>query len=194
MKKMPTEERREQITEAAIKIIGEQGLRAFTVMKVANEVGIKDSTIFRHFKSKDEIVSSVLDKLDTIMEETVFSEKSDPLERLGEFLMKRVTLLSNQPGVRSLVFSDQLIHAGGESGLERVTALRKKAQEHIESCLIEADQKNLLRAHLPLENILVIFHGMVMGLLFLAESNLFEDAVEQRTEEIWQTFLSMIRR
>ncbi len=61
--RMSTQERRIQITDAAIKIIGEKGLRAFTVAQIAQEVGIKDGTIFRHFNNKDEIVSAVLDNL-----------------------------------------------------------------------------------------------------------------------------------
>ena len=88
--RMSTEERQKQITQAATKIIGEKGLRAFTVAKVAQEVGIKDSTIFRHFKNKDEIVSSVLDNLEEVLAQTVPPPTDNPLERLSTFFLNRI--------------------------------------------------------------------------------------------------------
>ena len=40
--RMPTAERKAQIVDAAIKIIGEKGLREFTAAQIGREVGIKD--------------------------------------------------------------------------------------------------------------------------------------------------------
>jgi AcrR family transcriptional regulator len=192
--RMSTEERRVQITRAAIKIIGEEGLREFTVAKVAQEVGIKDGSIFRHFKNKGEIVSSVLDNLEEVLSQSIPPKIDDPLERLGQFFKNRVKILTSQPGIRSLVFSDQLIHAGGDADLKRVIALRKKARDYIQSCLHEASQKGLIRKDLNVANILIVFHGMVMGFLFLSGESAIQGTIENRTKKLWKTFTSMIQR
>ena len=192
--RMSTKERKKQITQAAIKIIGEKGLREFTAAQIAQEVGIKDGTIFRHFKNKDEIVSSVLDNLEEVMAQTVPSQADDPLEDLGEFFVNRIKVLTSQPGIRSLVFSDQLIHAGGDAGFKRVMELRKKGREYIKSCLLDASKKRLLRQDLDVDDVLIIFHGIVMGLLFIARENVFEGTIDDRTKRVWKTFMSMIRR
>ncbi|MFZ1613040.1 MAG: helix-turn-helix domain-containing protein, partial [Holophaga sp.] len=63
-----TQERRREIADAAIKIIGERGLREFTAAQLAREVGIKDGTIFRHFKDMNEIKLTVLDRLQELLE------------------------------------------------------------------------------------------------------------------------------
>lgn len=192
--RLSTEQRRAQIVDAAIKIIGEKGLREFTAAQIAQEVGIKDGTIFRHFKNKDEIVKAVLDRLEGLLLETTPSRIADPLERLSSFFLNRLKLVTSQPGIQSVVFSDQLSHAGGEEGLKRVMALRKKGREYILSCLLEASEKKLLRQELDLTDILILFNGAVMGLLFVAKDNFFKESIEVRAQSLVTTFLSMIRR
>jgi AcrR family transcriptional regulator len=191
---MPTEERRAQITQAAMKIIGEKGLRAFTIVNVAKEVGIKDGTVFRHFKNKKEIVCAVLDALEKIFDGTIPSSTAGPLERLGEFFLNRIKGISDHPGIQSIIFSDQLSHAGGEIVFKRVTQQRKKAQKYIQSCLVEASQQGLIRQEIDLDDILVLFHGVIMSLVFLSKNHSLSGSMEERSVHVLKTFMSMIRR
>jgi len=136
----------------------------------------------------------VLDNLEDIFAETIPPPTADPLERLGKFFLNRIKVVTGQPGIQSLVFSDQLIHAGGKDGLKRVTNLRRKGREYIQSCLLEASKKQLIRPELDLDDILILFHGTVMGLISLSKQNFLEGSIEDRTRRVWKTFLSMIRR
>ena len=192
--RMPTEQRREQITKAAIKIIGEKGLRAFTIANIAQEVGIRDGSIFRHFKNKDEIVEAVLDYLEKVFAEAIPPTTSDPLKRLTDFFLKRIELLTRQPGIQSLVFSDQLSQAGGDVVLQRVTQQRLKAQLFIKECIQEASQKKLIRPELHLDDVFVIFHGAVMSLLFLAKNDSTDIPIGIRASHVLDTLMFMIRR
>ena len=47
---------REKILDASLKLFSEKGIRETTVKDIAREVGITEGAIYRHFKSKDEIV------------------------------------------------------------------------------------------------------------------------------------------
>ena len=49
-KKLSTEERKIQIAEVALRIIANDGLKKMTANVIANELGISDSAIFKHFK------------------------------------------------------------------------------------------------------------------------------------------------
>ncbi len=192
--RMPTAERKAQIVDAAIKIIGERGLREFTATQIGREVGIKDGSIFRHFKNKNEIVMAVLDRLEGVLADTIPPSTGDPLKRLGEFFMARLETVASQPGVQSLLFSNQLSHAGGEAGLKRVMKLRKQGRQFISSCLLEASTKNLIRPDLDLTDILVLFNGAVMGLLLIAQDDAIEEPIEKRAAHVWQTLMSLIRK
>jgi len=164
------------------------------VANLAQEVGIKDGTIFRHFKNKQEIVSAVLDSLENVFSKTIPPKSVDPLERMGSLLLNRINVVTSQPGIQALIFSDQLSQAGGEAVLKRVTKQRKKAQQYIQSCLLEASQKKLIREELDLDDILVLFHGAIMSLLFLSKSNALKGSIEDRSVHVLETFMSMIRR
>lgn len=78
----PTEERRREIAAAAIKIIGERGLREFTAAQLAEEVGIKDATIFRHFKDMNEVKEAALDRLQGLVDAAPDPMAANPLTRL----------------------------------------------------------------------------------------------------------------
>jgi AcrR family transcriptional regulator len=47
---------RDKILLASLKLFSEKGIRETTIKDIAKEVGITEGAIYRHFKSKDEIV------------------------------------------------------------------------------------------------------------------------------------------
>jgi AcrR family transcriptional regulator len=188
-----TEERRREIADAAIKIIGERGLREFTAAHIAKEVGIKDGTIFRHFKDMNEITLAVLDRLQELIDAAPQST-GDPLERLEGFVLSRLRSVAVQPGIQSLLFSDQLSHALGAEGPRRVAALRNRGREFMRSCLREAAEKGLLSEDLDIEAAVVLVTGMVMGFLFAAKDGALPTPAGEMDRRCWQTLRSVLAR
>ena len=56
--------RREQIAEAALGLVAGEGLKRLSIAAVARRVGLVPSGIYRHFRSKDEVLDAVLDLLE----------------------------------------------------------------------------------------------------------------------------------
>ncbi|MFZ8786344.1 TetR/AcrR family transcriptional regulator [Thermocrinis sp.] len=50
---------KEKILESALKLFSEKGIRETTIKDIAKEVGITEGAIYRHFVSKDQIVSTL---------------------------------------------------------------------------------------------------------------------------------------
>ncbi|MBK8011764.1 MAG: TetR/AcrR family transcriptional regulator [Deltaproteobacteria bacterium] len=188
-----SEERRREIADAAIKIIGERGLREFTAAQIAREVGIKDGTIFRHFKNMNEITGAVLDRVQELLVSAPRST-GDPLERLESFVLSRLHSVATQPGLQSLIFSDQISHALGDEGPRRVAALRDRGRAFVRSCLCEAAEKDLLRDDLDIESAVVLVTGMVMGFLFAAKDEALPAPVGEMEKRVWMTLRSMLER
>lgn len=188
-----TEERRREIADAAIKIIGERGLRELTAAHIAKEVGIKDGTIFRHFKDMNEIALAVLDRLQELLEAAPQS-MGDPLERLEGFVLSRLHAVTVQRGIQSLLFSDQLSHALGAEGPRRVASLRNRGREFVRSCLREAGEKGLLREDLDIEGAIVLVTGTVMGFLFAATDGALPAPAGEMERRCWQTLRSALVR
>lgn len=189
----PTEERRREIADAAIKIIGARGLREFTAARIAHEVGIKDATIFRHFKDMSAITLAVLDRLQELLE-TAPRSTADPLERLKGFVQNRLHAVVVEPGIQSLLFSDQIAHAMGAEGPRRVAALRNRGREFVRACLREAAEKGLLREGLDIEGAVVLVTGTVMGFLFAAKDGALPAPIGEMERRCWQTLRSLLER
>lgn len=58
-----SEERIEQITEAATKVFAEQGFDKARMDDIASEANLSKGTLYLYFKSKDAIIKHLLDKL-----------------------------------------------------------------------------------------------------------------------------------
>lgn len=187
----PTQERRREIADAAIKIISERGLRECTAAHLAHEVGITDGTIFRHFKDKDEIILAALDRLQELI---VNSPRTgaDPVERLRDFVTSRLHAVAVEPGLQSLLFSDQISHALGADGPRQVAALRNRGRAFVTSCLREAADAGLIRRDLDVDATMLLITGTVMSFLFAKKDGALDAAVPDMEQRIWQTISSLL--
>ena len=157
-----TDVRRSQIAHAALEIIAEGGLRSFTTRAVADHVGITDGTIFRHFKNKGEIMLAALDVLEEKMFANDESLIADPLERLEAILSARIGLVGGAYSPGRLIFSEQLIHATGPEGRDKVAQWRVKNLGLLKSCLTELAEQGRLRDDLPPLALFPIVQGLVL--------------------------------
>src|SRR5262245_3519019 len=51
---------REALLRAAIKVFAETGTRGATTRRIAHEAGVNEVTLFRHFRSKDDLLRAAL--------------------------------------------------------------------------------------------------------------------------------------
>jgi len=84
---------KEKILNKALTLFSSKGFEAVSVKEIAAEVGIKDSSLYKHFKSKQEI-------FDTILEEcchhsSTYFEKYGIPENLDEDALNKFKNLSN---------------------------------------------------------------------------------------------------
>lgn len=54
------EERRDEIIAATLGILAERGMHAWTTAALAERVGVSEAAIFKHFESKDQILTAAL--------------------------------------------------------------------------------------------------------------------------------------
>lgn len=179
-KREPTEHRRRQIADAALKIVAAHGLSGFTTAAIAREVGLTEGAIFRHFASKEEIVLAALDRVEELFEEGAPGSDGEPLDRLRRFVEHRVRVVHEHGGIPRLVFSDELSLAAGEAGVAKIAAIRGRAASTIRLCLEEAQRRGQLPSELDLDGATLVVQGAVMALI-LSRSAL------GATKRVWTT-------
>lgn len=76
---------REKILDVAIELISKKGFDAVSIRELAREVGIRESSIYNHFKSKDEILDTIIDYFMAEVTRASIMEKNmdEMLDELG---------------------------------------------------------------------------------------------------------------
>src|SRR5437899_1010410 len=60
--RMAAEDRRQQIVEVAVRLFSQKGFRGTTTKEIALAAGVNEAIIFRHFATKHDLYSAILDQ------------------------------------------------------------------------------------------------------------------------------------
>lgn len=109
MVRKTTEIRQDEIKQAVLDIIFTQGLKSLSTKNLAKHIGLSEGAIFRHFATKQDILLSILQDVQTdliaqLREITV--APLSPEARLEKFLCATVHYLTDKKGVTMLLFSE----------------------------------------------------------------------------------------
>ena len=109
--KLPTVVRKEQIVEAALRLLSDNNVKKLKLTDIANHMGLAPSALYRHFKNRDAILSAILEHIRAALYknvENVRQASENGIERLRELLFRHARLIGQQQGIPRIVFSDEL--------------------------------------------------------------------------------------
>lgn len=193
-RKTETEIRQEQIVQAALELIGEQGLSALSIAAIAERVGIVPSALYRHFKSKDEVLDAVLELLRSRLLANVAlvrQQTPEALQRLRRLLMRHVQMLSENRAVPQVVFSDA-IYTGHPERKAKVAQMITAYLVRIQEILEEGKQEGTIRQDIVPSTAAVMFLGMILpaAVLWNISEGRFDPLVH--AESAWPAFARCI--
>lgn len=181
----PTSERRQQIADAALSILGEFGVGHLTMVELAKRVGITDGTIFRHFKDKQEIVHAAVKRVESLLFEQPLPSGKDPLENLGLFFVARVKLVRSRPDILRVALGDRLVDAAGEVA----RSLQERSKQQIREFLVAAQAEGLIASDVSPD----VLIWTVVGALRACGTG--EGSGESADpERVWQDLERILRR
>ena len=90
------EERREQIAQAVLHIVGTTGITSLTTTALAREIGVTSGALFRHFKSRDEILREAVRYATRQIDETFPDEALPAPERIVGLARNRLQVLRSR--------------------------------------------------------------------------------------------------
>jgi AcrR family transcriptional regulator len=81
--RMAGEERRLQIVLIAMRLFSQRGFRGTTTKEIAAAAGISEAMVFRHFATKEELYSAILDH------KACLHDSMDPLQKVAEAIKQK---------------------------------------------------------------------------------------------------------
>ena len=124
MKKIKTEIRRNQIRKAAAEIISENSLHKLTIAEIAKRVDVTKSNIYRHFKSKDEIINDLLNDINIELKKILINSEKEinTCDQLRNIFFNHIKLLERYNGAPFLIFLDKsyMKHSNAKEIMKRI--------------------------------------------------------------------------
>jgi AcrR family transcriptional regulator len=134
-------ERRAEIADAALRIVGEYGVEGATMARIADAVGISGPALYKHYSGRAEILEAAMDLLLVRVVSWLDSSKNpNALERLRELGMRHAsTIATDYEGVVAPLF--EFAAAGPRSHLSGQLARRQRAALQRFVAIIEEGQR-----------------------------------------------------
>lgn len=193
-RKIETELRQEQIIEAALELIGSEGVYALSIAGIAERVGIVPSALYRHFKSKDDVLDAVLDLLKRRLLGNVTlvrEETPEALYRLKSLLMRHARMLSENRAIPHVVFSDG-VYTGHPGRKAKVAEIITSYLGEIQKIIEEGKQEGTVREDVVPTTASVIFLGMILPAAVLWNVSKGGFDMIAHAENAWPAFVRCI--
>ena len=175
------ETRREQLLDAAISCFGEFGYHGTTIDSIAAEAGLSKGSVYRFFKSKDELLFAILDSWESKREtsfENDWSKKS-PLEQLRQICRASAYQMAEHRSLLGVWF-DFFRHEEAKARMRQTHhAWRKKLSNIIRKGIADGSIKDV-SATKAADSILAMLEGFFV-MAFVDE----EFQMKRRFDAMW---------
>ena len=153
---MSLTKRQSEIIDAALKLTAEGGIQNLTIKNLGNALGITEPAIYRHFRSKSEIVRTMIGRFD----EAVPAESAElhGIEAIAAFARNRFGQVQADPPLAQVMFADAEFS-------ERMLEMMHRHKETLERHFREAQERGEIRKDLPVDMLFRLFFGPVRLLI-----------------------------
>jgi AcrR family transcriptional regulator len=155
--------RREQIVNAARKLVIKCGSENVTVRRIAQEVGVSEAAIYRHFKSKRDILYLLVESIEINLISDLESQNRPEHGRLENVLLNHLSALEMRRGISFQVIAE-IISLGDKKLNNRIYETIKKYISKFKELLLTEIEKGEVRGDIDVEAAAVILFSVVQGL------------------------------
>jgi len=190
--RLTTEERKEQIITESIKIIHENGFPSLSIRELAGRVGISEPAIYRHFKSKDDIIMGILDKMQEFGQqiEQQLQHVDGELEKIKQLILLQLTYFEKNQALTTIMLSEEVFHLNKKlkRKLEIITATRYRL---LVDLIQTAQDKNII-INEDVDNLASLVMGSIRMIIFQWKLKDYQFSLTQRGKAIVETMMKML--
>jgi TetR/AcrR family fatty acid metabolism transcriptional regulator len=136
MKNTKFSDRQIEIIEAATKRIDEHGIQDLTIKTLAADLNLSEAALYRHFKSKNDILLGLLtyfiEEMKVRLAIILTNKDKSPSELLIALFDSQLKTFVAKPSIVSVIFSESIFQFNKELS-STVSSMMELMQNHIES-------------------------------------------------------------
>ena len=182
------------IMQSLAKMLGEKGPVKITTSLLANECGITEAAIYRHFPSKKKIYSGLVD----FCEQNIFdlisninSSDGNELEKVKKILILLVTFSEKNPGLARLLTREAF--SVDETSLDqRIGQMMSKVELLIKQNLQKHEQETKNKLGLPTATAANLLLACSEGIIQQFVRSGFQDSPSKRISDQFEFLVSSL--
>ncbi len=185
--KTHTDIRQDQIARAALDLVAARGVKALQVAEVAKRVGVVPSAIYRHYRSKNDVLDTVLDMISHRLQENiraVSAETPDAMKRLERLLMRHARMLKMHRAIPSVIFSEEL-YGGSPAQRRKAGRVVGPYLKSLMGIVREGQRAGRIRPDIRPRVAAMMFLGVIQPAAIVAHLEAKSFDLERHAREAW---------
>jgi len=162
MLRLSTETRQAQIKEAVLDIISNEGLAKLSTKNLAAKVGVSEGAIYRHFKSKKDILLSIVEDVYTnlvVNQQEIANSEMIPSIKLFTFFCQQIQYLIRNKGITILLFSEAT-HTNNSDLKEKLLRILKAQKTLLKQIVAEGIENGSWNKDININDFATIYMGI----------------------------------
>ncbi len=183
----PHQQRKLEIIQSALSLAAKFGVKKVTTQAIADDVGIAQATVFRHFKTKDAIFAEAVGWLANNLFKVLagsFSLNASADVRLKLLISRQLKFISQHKGVPRLLFSDRL-HLESPVLKQAVQEIMQRYTSKVASLLEEGIESGCFRADLDAAKTAGYIAALIQGLVMRWSIFDFDFTLEKEADQLY---------
>ena len=183
-----------EIIEAAGKILTSSGVGGLTIKNLAKEMLFSESAIYRHFKSKEEIILAMHNYLAFSIDKrlSALTHSPDPEKNFIALFQEQFLFFSRNPHFVVAVFSDGLMEESQRTN-ETYLKLMNEKMKHLLPIIMEGQQKRVFTNAITADELMHIVMGTFKLQMFKWRIANFEFDINRIGSNMVQSILTLIK-
>jgi AcrR family transcriptional regulator len=196
-KRENTEVRQQQIIDAAAVLIFKHGSEHLTVKRIAEEVGISEAAIYRHFKSKRSIISFLLTHIEEVLLGDISSEtvanKPVTLEIIEKIIGTHFSMISMRKGISFQVIAE-IISLGDKKLNKQASLAIDKYISRLKELLTDGVRDGAVRSDIDLQASATLLFALIQGLVNIWSLSEGKFPLIEKYASLWQVYRQAVAR
>ncbi len=190
MTRQKTLVRQHQIIEAARNLIAAKGMDGVTIDAIAEEVGLTEGAIYRHFTSKHQILSLLVDDIERTLLDTVESAQTEGTSAVDSLEHILEAHLSDVEGHRavSFVVIAEAMGFDGTTLAPKVSLMFTRYLELIQAVLDRGIREGSIRPDINANAAATTFFGLIQSTATLWALNGYAGQLAEFRSDMWDIY------
>lgn len=186
--------RQQQIVDVAIKLIAEGGMQQLTMNNIAQQIGISEPAIYRHFPSKKAILLTILAQFKRHSEfhanHARFFQTSG-LVLLETIFFEYINQFIKAPNLASVMFAEEAFR-GEEEVLAEMLSIMVLVHDTVTEVAGRAQVKGELRDDIPARHMAFSFLGSLRLLVKHWTMSGYGFDLQQEALSVWNSWKTLL--